>query len=535
MLLAVAGTVCLVMVVVTSVRAARRRLRYESWHLLHLYAYLGVGLALPHQLWTGQEFLGSPGRDGVLVGPLGGGRPARCWSGGSALPLWRSARHRLRVTSVVPRGARRGVGLHDRPAPGPAAGRGRAVLHLAVPRPGPAGPGRTRTPCRPRPTAAACGSPSRSSATAARALRHVRPGTRVLVEGPYGRLSARGPHPPQGGAHRRRGRHHPAAGAGRGAATTRPGDAVLLHRFTGRPLFARRARRARPRARAAGRLAAGPPPRRRTPGSATASGTVDDLDRADATGCPTSPSATSTSAAPRAWAEDVRRTTSAAGLPADHFHVETLRVVTAMRRIVLWFMSTLTVVVLLFGYHTSTSSELAAGATSVVRPGPGLDRLRHDRHGTGSDTSSRTTAGRARHRAATTVTGPSMRHPVGARCRCRSPSRTATITDVTVVEYPVGNGKDQQINAYALPVLVQETLDAQSADIDMVSGATVTSERLHRVAAERARPGRAVTAATGRAGTTARYVEHVMGMPISLALRGAARRRRRRPRRLGRA
>ena len=60
MLLAVAGTLCLVLVVVTSVRAARRRLRYESWHLLHLYAYLGVGLALPHQLWTGADFLANP-------------------------------------------------------------------------------------------------------------------------------------------------------------------------------------------------------------------------------------------------------------------------------------------------------------------------------------------------------------------------------------------------------------------------------------------------------------------------------------------
>jgi uncharacterized protein with FMN-binding domain len=50
------------------------------------------------------------------------------------------------------------------------------------------------------------------------------------------------------------------------------------------------------------------------------------------------------------------------------------------------------------------------------------------------------------------------------------------ITDVTVVEYPTGNGKDRQINARALPILVQETLDAQSADVDMVSGATVTSE-----------------------------------------------------------
>lgn len=50
------------------------------------------------------------------------------------------------------------------------------------------------------------------------------------------------------------------------------------------------------------------------------------------------------------------------------------------------------------------------------------------------------------------------------------------VTDVSVVDYPDNNGKDQQINARALPVLVEETLDAQSADIDMVSGATVTSD-----------------------------------------------------------
>ena len=49
MLLATAGTLAILMVVVTSIRRARRRLRYESWHLLHLYAYLGVGLARPHQ------------------------------------------------------------------------------------------------------------------------------------------------------------------------------------------------------------------------------------------------------------------------------------------------------------------------------------------------------------------------------------------------------------------------------------------------------------------------------------------------------
>ena len=50
------------------------------------------------------------------------------------------------------------------------------------------------------------------------------------------------------------------------------------------------------------------------------------------------------------------------------------------------------------------------------------------------------------------------------------------ITKVSVIQYPSGNGKDQEINSYALPILVQETVDAQSANIDMVSGATVTSD-----------------------------------------------------------
>ncbi|WP_339939943.1 FMN-binding protein [Undibacterium luofuense] len=50
------------------------------------------------------------------------------------------------------------------------------------------------------------------------------------------------------------------------------------------------------------------------------------------------------------------------------------------------------------------------------------------------------------------------------------------ITEVAVPQYPAGNPRDVEINNYALPVLVQETLDAQSAQIDMVSGATVTSE-----------------------------------------------------------
>src|SRR5215470_12201867 len=91
MLLATAGTAALVMVTVTSMKIARARLRYESWHLLHLYAYLGIGLSLPHEFWTGADFaqpaaqvfwwtLYAIAAGSILVYRIG-------------LPLWRNVRH----------------------------------------------------------------------------------------------------------------------------------------------------------------------------------------------------------------------------------------------------------------------------------------------------------------------------------------------------------------------------------------------------------------------------------------------------------
>ena len=137
-----------------------------------------------------------------------------------------------------------------------------------------------------------------------------------------------------------------------------------------------------------------------------------------------------------------------------------------MKRIVLWFMSTLTVVTLLFGYHTSTSSESVAGGSSVLAapavPGPGT-------------TSGTTTDGGTTAAGSVTVTGSSTDTRWGP-VQVQVTVENGTITDVQVVDYPTENGKDRQINARALPILVRETLDAQSADIDMVSGATVTSE-----------------------------------------------------------
>jgi uncharacterized protein with FMN-binding domain len=132
--------------------------------------------------------------------------------------------------------------------------------------------------------------------------------------------------------------------------------------------------------------------------------------------------------------------------------------VTSMRRIVLAFLTTVTVVVLLFGYHTSTSSTAADG-TVVAAPAAG----------SATGTAAGTAVG------ATTVTGDAASTRWGP-VQVALTVADGKVTAVQVVQQPDGNGRDQQINARALPVLVQETLDAQSADVDMVSGATVTSE-----------------------------------------------------------
>jgi uncharacterized protein with FMN-binding domain len=50
------------------------------------------------------------------------------------------------------------------------------------------------------------------------------------------------------------------------------------------------------------------------------------------------------------------------------------------------------------------------------------------------------------------------------------------VTGVKVLQAPDGNHRDIDINNQALPVLNEEALSAQSAQIDTVSGATYTSE-----------------------------------------------------------
>jgi predicted ferric reductase len=186
-LLAVAGTAALTVVTITSIRLSRRALRYESWHLLHLYAYVGVGLALPHQIWTGNDFIYSAAARAywwtlyaVAAGSVLVYRVA--------LPLWRTLRHGITVTSVVRESPdvvtvrMGGRGLGQLPVQagqffiwrfldGPGWSRGNPYSLSAAPRND-----------RIQITAKDLGDGSAR-------LAELRPGTRVLLEGPYGRLT----------------------------------------------------------------------------------------------------------------------------------------------------------------------------------------------------------------------------------------------------------------------------------------------------------------------------------------------------------
>jgi predicted ferric reductase len=187
MLWATVGTLMIIAVVVTSIRAARRRLRYEPWHLLHLYAYLGVALALPHQLADGADFHGTGTR--VYWWTLYLGTLAATLVFRIGLPLWRSARYRLRVASVrverpgvvsvVIEGnrldrlrTRSGQFFIWRFRDGPGWTRGNPYTISAAPRAG-----------QLRVTVQVAGDGT------ARATR-LRPGTRVYIEGPYGTMTA---------------------------------------------------------------------------------------------------------------------------------------------------------------------------------------------------------------------------------------------------------------------------------------------------------------------------------------------------------
>lgn len=185
---ALVAFVLILVIGAVSARWARRRLAYETWHFVHLYTYVAVVLAFTHQVAVGTTFTASSAATaywyalwGVALGSVAVGR--------LVLPLWRNWRHQLRVSAVVPESDNvvsvyiTGRDLDRLPA---RAGQFFLWRFLTKDRWWQANPfslsaapdGRTL-----RLTAKAAGAGSA-------ALRHVKPGTRVFAEGPYGAFTA---------------------------------------------------------------------------------------------------------------------------------------------------------------------------------------------------------------------------------------------------------------------------------------------------------------------------------------------------------
>jgi predicted ferric reductase len=101
-LMGILAATVVVVAATLSLRAARRRLRYETWHAVHLTLYAAVSFGILHQLLTANTtFTSSPAARAywwsmwsLAIAAIIGGR--------FVLPLWRNARHRLRVSAVVP-------------------------------------------------------------------------------------------------------------------------------------------------------------------------------------------------------------------------------------------------------------------------------------------------------------------------------------------------------------------------------------------------------------------------------------------------
>lgn len=123
-----------------------------------------------------------------------------------------------------------------------------------------------------------------------------------------------------------------------------------------------------------------------------------------------------------------------------------------MRRILLWALSTLAVLVLLFSYHTSTSSRIGATQQVAVREGA---------------------AGELRRSG--TFDGNLITTRFGV-VQVRITVTDGRITSAEALRWPDGDRHDRMINDRAVPILNTNVVRVQSAQVDLVSGATLTSQ-----------------------------------------------------------
>ena len=126
-----------------------------------------------------------------------------------------------------------------------------------------------------------------------------------------------------------------------------------------------------------------------------------------------------------------------------------------MKRVVLAIMATVTSLVLLLSFKTHSPSSAATPTVVVKTSTPKTSAPK--------TSSSATYIGSA----AQTRYGP---------VQVQVTVKRGQVLSAKAVVYPNGQALDVQINSYAIPALNSEAVSAGSASIDMISGATFTSE-----------------------------------------------------------
>jgi uncharacterized protein with FMN-binding domain len=138
-----------------------------------------------------------------------------------------------------------------------------------------------------------------------------------------------------------------------------------------------------------------------------------------------------------------------------------------MGRVIVAIAGTVAGLVLLLSFKTTGT---AARSTSASSTPPIVARATPAAKPTTPTTKKKTTTPTTK-----TVTGGVSENQYGP-VQVQVTVRGGKVTAVTATQYPNGDSRSAQISAYAIPALNQEAFQAGSAGIDMISGASYTSE-----------------------------------------------------------
>ena len=486
-LMAFVGFALFLAVSVTSVRIARQKLSRETWYFVHLYAYLAVALSFAHQLAVGSDFSSDPAARAwwVALNLAVLGTILWCRVG---TPVRFNLRHRLRV-----KGVRRetpgvvSIYLVGRRLDRINAQSGQFFLWRFLTPGGwwQAHPFSLSAP----PTSRLLRITVKDLGDRTEELQRIAPGTRVWAEGPYGTFTA---------ALRTR-RRVLLIGGGIGITPLRalletmpaaPGDITLLYRVSFSPTSCSATR---------------------SPRLGTERGIVLHAligaeigdDQTDKLGIPNIARLVPDVARPRLLRVRTSRSRRRGRSPPpqarsarDPDSLRTLRVLGAetMRRAVPAVVATAAALGLLATFHTTTGtatnsaaalppgSQPSATAPAATQPPatapPPRDRGDDSEGGTlppATTPPATKPPATGSQNATRTFDGPVVENRFGP-VQVRVTVSGDKIVDVQAVELPQDRRRSAEISTYAGPVLRQEALQAQSAQIDLVSGATYTSD-----------------------------------------------------------